>query len=84
MDYGDTPEEAAFRAELRAWIRTELPFPAIPEDDQAKVDLLTGFQRRMFDAGYAAISFPREYGGQGLPPVYEAIFLDELGSAGLP
>jgi alkylation response protein AidB-like acyl-CoA dehydrogenase len=38
----------------------------------------------MYDAGYAALSFPAEYGGRGLPPVYEAIFLDELGSAGLP
>ncbi len=84
MDYGDSPEEAEFRAGLRAWIQTELPFPALPEDDDEKVALLTGFQQRMFDAGYAAISFPTEYGGRGLDPVYEAIFLDELGSAGLP
>jgi alkylation response protein AidB-like acyl-CoA dehydrogenase len=84
VDYGDTPEEAAFRADLRAWIQTELPFPSLPEDDDERVALLSGFQRRMFDAGYAAISFPSEYGGQGLDPVYEAIFLDELGSAGLP
>lgn len=84
MDFGDSPEEAAFRTALRAWIRTEIPFPDLPEDDDERVALLTAFQRRLFDAGWAAISFPAEYGGRGLDPVYEAIFLDELGVAGLP
>lgn len=84
MDFGDTPDEAAFRAELRTWIEGELPFPALPHTDDERVTLLTAFQQRMFDAGYAAISFPAEYGGRGLDPVYEAIFLDEIAAAGLP
>ncbi|HVX20704.1 MAG TPA: acyl-CoA dehydrogenase family protein [Acidimicrobiales bacterium] len=84
MDFGDTPEEAAFRAELRRWIAGQMPFPALPDGDDDRMARLTDWQRTLYDAGWAAVSFPEDYGGRGLGPVYEAIVLDELGSAGLP
>ncbi len=84
MDFSDTPEEAAFRAELRQWIADRQPFAALPDGDDERMARLTEFQRAMYDGGWAAVSFPEEYGGRGLGPVYEAIVLDELGSAGLP
>jgi alkylation response protein AidB-like acyl-CoA dehydrogenase len=84
VDFGDSPAEAAFRAELRAWIADQVPFPAIPDDDEARVDYLTAWQQRLHAAGWVAVTFPEEYGGRGLDPIYEAIVLDELGSAGAP
>ena len=79
MDFSDTAEEAAFRDELRRWIADQLPFPPLPEDDDQRMERLNEWQHRVFDGGWAAVSFPEAYGGHGLGPVYEAIVLDELG-----
>jgi alkylation response protein AidB-like acyl-CoA dehydrogenase len=84
VDFGDSPAEAAFRAELRAWITDQLPFPALPDDDEERVEYLTAWQRQLFEAGWVGVTFPQEYGGRGLDLIYEAIVLDELGSAGAP
>ena len=84
MDFRDTPEEHEFRAELRRWIEDQRPIPPIPEDDEGRIAYLSSLQSRMHAAGLSALSFPVEYGGRGLPPEYEAILLDEMGSVGLP
>jgi alkylation response protein AidB-like acyl-CoA dehydrogenase len=84
VDFTDTPEEHEFRAELRHWIEGQRPIPPIPEDDEGRIVYLSALQSRMHAAGLTALSFPVEYGGRGLPPEYEAILLDEMGSAGLP
>jgi len=83
----ETPDEAAFRAELRAWLDATLPtLPPEPpfEDWTAKRAYDTGWQRRLFDAGYAGISWPQEYGGRGATPSEELIFLEETERAGAP
>ena len=84
MDFTDTPEEHAFRAELRQWIEGELPIPPLPDDDEGRIAYLSALQSRMHAAGLSALSFPVEYGGRGFPPEFEAILLDEMGSVGLP
>ena len=84
VDFRDTPEEHAFRAELRRWIEAERPIPPLPEDDEGRIAYLSALQSRMHAAGLSALSFPLEYGGRGFPPEYEAILLDEMGSVGLP
>jgi alkylation response protein AidB-like acyl-CoA dehydrogenase len=84
VDFADSPEEAAFRKRLRHWIDSQRPFAPLPVEDQDRVVYLTEWQRRLFDAGWVAVSFPKEDGGHGLEPVYEAIVLDELGAAGAP
>jgi len=84
VDFRDTPEEHEFRAELRRWIEDQRPIPPIPEDDEGRIAYLSSLQSRMHAAGLSALSFPVEYGGRGLPPEYEAILLDEMGSVGLP
>src|ERR687894_2058125 len=83
----ETPGEQAFRAELRSWLDETLPtLPPEPpfEDWAAKRAYDTGWQRRLFDAGYAGISWPREYGGRGATPTEELIFLEETERAGAP
>jgi alkylation response protein AidB-like acyl-CoA dehydrogenase len=83
----ETPEEREFRAELRAWLDATLPtLPPEPpfEDWPAKRAYDTGWQRRLHEAGYAGISWPREYGGRGATPSEELIFLEETERAGAP
>jgi alkylation response protein AidB-like acyl-CoA dehydrogenase len=83
----ETLEEQAFRRELRAWLDDTLPtLPPEPpfEDWAAKRAYDTGWQRRVFDAGYAGISWPKEYGGRGATPSEELIFLEETERAGAP
>jgi acyl-CoA dehydrogenase len=83
----ETPGEQAFRAELRAWLDATLPgLPDPPpfEDWAAKRAYDTGWQRTLYDAGYAGISWPKEYGGRGATPSEELIFLEETERAGAP
>ena len=83
MDFRDAPEEAAFRAELRAWIAANKP-ESLPVDEEERVEVLNQWHRALYAAGWAGLTFPVEYGGRGLPAVYEAILNDEIGAAGAP
>jgi alkylation response protein AidB-like acyl-CoA dehydrogenase len=73
MDLRDTPDEAAFRAEVRAWLDTNLP-PGDPRE----------WSRKMYDAGYAGLTWPVEYGGRGAPYSHQAIVLEEFARAEAP
>jgi hypothetical protein len=70
----------AFREELRAWLREVLPsVPPEPHrnDWEGRRAWDTGWQRMLFDAGYAGINWPKEYGGRGATPTEHLIFLEE-------
>jgi alkylation response protein AidB-like acyl-CoA dehydrogenase len=83
MDYRDSPEEAAFRARLRKWIDANAP-ASLPEEPEAKVEALNQWHQTLYRGGWIGLTFPVEYGGHGMSPVYEAILNDELGAAGAP
>ena len=84
MDFGDAPEEAAFRQRLRAWLENNDPgLPASSTDDeywrgQAR------WHHSLYDAGFFGLSWPEEFGGHGLPSVYDVILDEELAAAGTP
>jgi alkylation response protein AidB-like acyl-CoA dehydrogenase len=84
VDFNDTPEEAEFRARLRRWLDENGAAATIPEDPVARADAQNAWHQTLHRAGYIGLSFPVEYGGGGLPPIYEAILNDELGRAGAP
>ena len=88
MDLRDTPSDAAFRSELRSWLADVLPSigpePADPNDWEARRAYDTGWQRMLFDAGYAGINWPAEFGGRGATPTEHLIFLEETEHAGAP
>ena len=87
MNLADTREEAAFRAELRSWLADVLPNVARKppiEDWPARRAYDMAWQRQLFDAGYAGISWPTEHGGRGASPNEELIFLEETEQAGAP
>ena len=82
MDFTDTAEEAEFRARLRQWLGEHSAAASIPDDPAARADAQNAWHQTLYEAGYIGLSFPVEYGGHGLPPIYEAILNDELGRAG--
>ena len=72
----DTPEQAAFRAEARAFVRSHLPprrdanpwaLNFTSDESEARAHFETGraWQRLLFDNGFAGLTYPREYGGRG-------------------
>jgi len=83
MNFDDTPDEAAFREDLRNWLRDNSR--ALPEHgDPDRPAALLQWHRDLASAGFMGLSWPAEYGGRGLPSVYECILNDEVGRVGAP
>jgi acyl-CoA dehydrogenase len=88
MDFRDSPHEAAFRAEARAFLEVHKParweHPFAEDVDEEK--LLTGsraWQRTLFENGWGAILWPKQYGGRGLGPIEAIVWNQELERLGL-
>src|SRR6266540_6436509 len=87
MDFRDTPEEASFRAGLRAWLRDNLPeswSDLPPRPGRRDVEEARAWSRKLYEAGYAGLSWPKEYGGRGAPYNFQAIYLEEMARANAP
>jgi alkylation response protein AidB-like acyl-CoA dehydrogenase len=85
VDYGDSPDEAAFRTDLRAWLAEHVPPPPPPLwETEATHHYKVSWMRALYDGGWVGLSWPAEFGGRGLSPLYEAILNEELGAAGVP
>jgi len=83
MNFEDTVEEAAFRTDLRNWLAGHNR--SLPEHgDPGRPAALLQWHRDLAAAGFMGLSWPVEYGGQGLSSVYESILNDEVGRAGAP
>ena len=84
MDFGDSPDEAAFRARLRAWLRDNNPgLPASSTSDEYWA-AQAAWHQALYDAGFFGLSWPKDIGGHDLPSVYDVILDDELAAAGAP
>lgn len=91
MNFTDTPEQAAFRAAARAWIAAHAPwqhlerirklrFAGLPfADEHEWLTIAKAWQRKKYDAGWACLVWPTEYGGRGLSPSENVIFQQEEG-----
>jgi alkylation response protein AidB-like acyl-CoA dehydrogenase len=87
MDLRDTAEEAAFRSELRSWIEENLPEELQGHRGGAarfEGDAMRAWSRALHDAGYAGLTWPKEYGGSGASYTHQAIFLEEMARAEAP
>ena len=87
MDIRFTADELAFRDELRHWLKEVLPTlgdPPASDDWAARRAWDTGWQRMLYDAGYAGINWPSEFGGRGSTPTEHLIFLEETTRMGAP
>jgi len=90
LRHQDTPEEAAFRAEARAWLEAHArrrdgrsdwsrgPRDHGPEGEAAFFERCRAWQRTLFDGGWAGITWPTRYGGRGGTPAQGVIFSEEL------
>jgi alkylation response protein AidB-like acyl-CoA dehydrogenase len=78
--------EAGFRAEIRQWFAENLPKLPWPEphDMVAKAPFWRQWQGLLFDAGYAGLTWPKEYGGRAVDEKLRAVFGEEADRAGVP
>ena len=89
MDFDYTPEQEAFRANVRAWVSAALP-PGWgdtvhePQDEAERALFKQEWDRKQYQAGWAGINWPREYGGLGATLVEKAIYLEEMARARAP
>ena len=86
MDLNDTPELAEYRTKVRAWLEehaSEAP-QRRGREDEALVTAHREWQGKLADVGLAAVTWPAEYGGQGLGPVHQVVLNQEISRAGAP
>jgi alkylation response protein AidB-like acyl-CoA dehydrogenase len=84
VDLTLSPSEEAFRDELRAWLEENHPGEAPDEDDARGFEFRRQWQHKLHEAGYAGLSWPKEYGGRGATLVEQAIFSEEMVRANAP
>lgn len=85
MDLREDDQQRAFRDEVRSWLRANVPSPPLPPPtSRSAFEAHLDFERALYQAGYAAIRWPKEYGGRGADAIEQAIFEDEYLLAGGP
>ncbi|MFC1859891.1 acyl-CoA dehydrogenase family protein [Thermodesulfobacteriota bacterium] len=87
MDFRLSPDQEAFKKEFVSWLEKNIPdgydpsrypnYDSMEETAAACKD----FQKRLFEAGYAGMFYPKEYGGQGRTIMEEAIILEVTSAA---
>jgi alkylation response protein AidB-like acyl-CoA dehydrogenase len=87
LDLNDTPEQAEYRARSRAWLeqnRHEAPPRSGSYEDEGYTDARRAWQRRLAQAGLAGVTWPQEFGGQGLGPIEQVTVNQEISRAEVP
>ncbi len=86
MDLRDTPPLAAYRAKIRQWLADHREHAPVgkPGLHVADIEPYRAWQKRLAEAGLVGVTWPAEYGGQGLGMIEQAVVNSELHRAGLP
>ncbi len=91
MDFTLTPEQQSFRDEVRSWLSRNLPGDwsskvqaASDVPREAAYDFLRQWQRKMYEAGFVGLTWPKESGGRGLTFMEEMILQEEMALARAP
>ncbi len=91
MDFTFSPEEEAFREEIRAFCRAELPAGwgsaayNDREDSPRELALVArGFQRKLAAKGWLTLAWPKEYGGLGAGPMQQLVYNEEMSALRAP
>ncbi len=91
MDFTLTPEQQSFRDEVRSWLKKNLPkdwtsrvqaASDVPREEA--YDFLRQWQRKMYEAGFVGLTWPKESGGRGLTFMEEMILQEEMALAKAP
>jgi len=87
MDLRYSDADEAFRRELRAWLAEAVPAHGDPppySDWEGRRAYDTGWQRKLFDAGYAGINWPADYGGRDASLTEQLVYYEEIARAKAP
>ena len=90
MDFSFSAQELAFADEAGAWLEANVP-PRwrrdrcwSRSDDPLWYEIAREWQRRLYEGGWAAISWPREHGGRGATVIERWLFEEQLDRVGAP
>jgi alkylation response protein AidB-like acyl-CoA dehydrogenase len=87
MDLNLSPEEIKFRDELRPWLNANVPKDwdeRREESMEVRFEYLKRWQRKLYEGGWAGISWPKEYGGRGASLMEQVVFWQEMALASAP
>jgi alkylation response protein AidB-like acyl-CoA dehydrogenase len=85
VDLTWSPRELAFQAEARAWLEANVPREPLPSGDTAEgFALHRHWEKRLFEAGWSVVSWPRAYGGREASVFEWLLFEEEYWRAGAP
>lgn len=87
MDLNLSPDEIKFRDELRTWLAANAPTDwdeRREESMESRFEYLKRWQRKLYEGGWAGISWPKEYGGRGASLMEQVIFWQEMALAQAP
>ena len=92
MDLDDTPEQAAYRAQVRSWLDEHASeAPAVQtraaegeREEAGYIAARRAWQGKLAEGGLAGVTWPKEYGGQGLGPIESVICNQEIARAKVP
>jgi alkylation response protein AidB-like acyl-CoA dehydrogenase len=90
VDLNDTPEQAAYRDQVRRWLeehKDEAPPVSSTRagaEDEAYLQARRAWQGKLAAGGLAGVTWPKEFGGQGLGPIEQVIVNQEIGKARVP
>jgi alkylation response protein AidB-like acyl-CoA dehydrogenase len=90
MDFSFTPAQETFRQELRTWLQANVPPEAHalrhlqPQASPEDLTFLKAWQKKVYEGGWAGVSWPREYGGRGASLVERMIFDQEMAAYKAP
>jgi alkylation response protein AidB-like acyl-CoA dehydrogenase len=87
MDLNLTPEETKFRDELRTWLEANVPkdwgeWREKPLEES--FPYLRAWQRKLYEGGWAAVSWPKECGGRGATLMEQSLFWEEMARVEAP
>ena len=83
MELAFSAEDTDFRDEVHAWLDEHAPRERRPKGGPAMREFDLAWQREQFDAGWAGIAWPVEFGGRGLPLTQQLIWYEEYAKLGM-
>ena len=92
MDFNDTPQEAEFRAKCRAWLEANAELKTKKTNsvknmnvgNKSLLEAAAEWQKKKYDAGWAMIHWPKEFGGIGATPIERIIWAQEESKFSVP
>ena len=86
MDFDLTPEERAFKYGVTTWLKANKPDFGDGDENARRewIDKRRAWQKKMFEAGYIGLNWPKEYGGKGATLMEQLLFSEALIETGAP